>query len=118
MSIRHIIVDTTLGEITIVADGDAITGLYFAHHVRRPSAETFGPRAVAAEDELLGEAGRQLLEYLDGTRRSFELPFAAAGNEFQQSVWAQVSEIPFGRRTTYGAIAAQLGDPRRAYEVG
>jgi methylated-DNA-[protein]-cysteine S-methyltransferase len=118
MTTRHIIIDTTLGEITIVANGDAITGLYFAHHIRRPNAEALGPRVAATADELLREAGRQLIEYLDGTRRSFELPLAAAGNAFQQSVWTQVGEIPFGRTTTYGAIAAKLGDPRRAYEVG
>jgi methylated-DNA-[protein]-cysteine S-methyltransferase len=33
-------------------------------------------------------------------------------------VWAKVNEVPFGRTTTYGTIAAQLGDPRRAYQVG
>jgi methylated-DNA-[protein]-cysteine S-methyltransferase len=118
MTTRHTIVDTTLGEITIVATGETITGLYFAHHVRRPSAEAFGPGIATQDDELLGEAAWQLIGYLNGTRRSFDLPLAATGSAFQQAVWTQVGEIPFGRTTTYGAIAAALGDPRRAYEVG
>lgn len=118
MTTRHTIVDTTLGEITIVATGETITGLYFARHVRRPSAEVLGLGVATTEDELLGEAAWQLIEHLQGMRRSFELPLAATGDEFQQSVWAKVNEVPFGRTTTYGTIAAQLGDPRRAYQVG
>jgi len=115
MSTRHAVVGTTLGPITIVATGKAITGLYFARHIRRPGRETLGP---VSEDRLLMEAGRQLTEYLDGSRRTFDLPLTAAGDAFQKSVWAIVSEIPFGQTTTYAAVAAELGDRGLAQDVG
>jgi methylated-DNA-[protein]-cysteine S-methyltransferase len=122
MKTRHAVVDTSLGSVTIVATTEAITeaitGLYFAQHSRRPPGETLGPQVPLATDRLLAEAARQLLEYLDATRRSFELPLEAAGNEFQTSVWAIVSEIPFGQTVTYGDIAERLGDRSRAQEVG
>jgi len=118
MSTRHAVVDTTLGPITIVATGQAITGLYFAQHIRRPSRDTFGPRVPMSENQLLADAGRQLVEYLDGSRRTFDLPLEAAGDAFQKSVWAIVSEIPFGRTTTYGAISGELGDRSLAQDVG
>jgi methylated-DNA-[protein]-cysteine S-methyltransferase len=118
MSTRHTVVDTTLGEITIVATGEAIIGLYFAEHIRRPSSTTFGPRIPMSEDELLRDAGRQLIEYLNGSRRTFDLPLEPAGDAFQESVWAIVRRIPFGQTTTYGAIAAELGDRSLAQEVG
>lgn len=118
MSTRHGVIDTTMGLVTIVATGDAISALYFAQHARRPRSETFGPHSPLAEDQLLAQAAEQLIEYLDGERRTFELKLDAAGDGFQKSVWAIVSDIPFGQTTTYGAIAAKLGDRSLAQEVG
>src|SRR5215471_17226541 len=114
MSTRHAVVGTTLGPITIVATGKAITGLYFARHIRRPGRETLGP---VSEDRLLMGAGRQLTEYLDGSRRTFDLPLTAAGDAFQKSVWAIVSEIPFGQTTTYGVVADHGGTVLRVCRV-
>lgn len=37
---------------------------------------------------------------------------------FNALVYALVKQVPYGRVTTYGAIAAALGDPRKAREVG
>jgi len=33
-------------------------------------------------------------------------------------VWAAVREIPFGRTSTYGAVADRLGDPKMVRAVG
>ncbi|TQS42483.1 methylated-DNA--[protein]-cysteine S-methyltransferase [Cryptosporangium phraense] len=115
MNTRHALVDGPLGRITLVASDDAVTGLYFAHHVRRPAREAFGP---LANDPLLDSASAQLAEYLDGTRRAFDLPLNAIGDAFQHAVWSIVAEIPFGETTTYGAIAERLGDRALAYRVG
>src|SRR3954452_5339781 len=37
---------------------------------------------------------------------------------FEQAVWRIVAAIPTGNVTSYGAIAAALGEPRKAREVG
>ena len=118
MSVRHVVVQTALGEVTIVAAGRAVTGLYFARHVRRPGPAALGPRVRAEEDELLAEAAAQLEDYLAGRRREFELPLAPAGDDFQRSVWDLVARIPYGQTTTYGRIAEQLGDRTLAQSVG
>lgn len=118
MNRRHTLVGTMLGQITIAADGDAVTGLYFRHHIRRPAQETLGPEVDVEDDVLLAEAAEQLREYLGGTRREFDLPLDAAGDGFQRAVWSMVVEVPFGERTTYGAIAERLGDKALSYRVG
>ncbi len=119
MNTRHLVVDAgVLGPITLVASGAAVTGLYFRHHVRGPAAETFGRAVAGTEDELLSEAAAQVLDYLAGRRRNFELPLHATGDEFRQDVWRIVAEIPFGERTSYGRIAERLGDRRLAQAVG
>ncbi|MEU9337233.1 methylated-DNA--[protein]-cysteine S-methyltransferase [Streptomyces sp. NPDC048290] len=116
---KHTVVATPLGPVTVVASGDAITGLYFAHHIRRPAQETFGVEVPPDEtDGPLAEAVAQLTDYLAGRRRGFDLPLDAAGNAFQHRVWAKVAAIPFGETTTYGTLAERLGDRSLAYQVG
>lgn len=108
MSTCHTIVHTELGELTVVAAEQYIVGVYFAGHWTRPAREGFGPKADA--DSLLDAARTQLIEYLDGERRAFELPTAALGDEFQRRVWALLAEIPYGATTTYGELARRLGE--------
>jgi O-6-methylguanine DNA methyltransferase len=40
------------------------------------------------------------------------------GTDFQESVWRKLLEIPFGGRTSYGKIAADLGRPKASRAVG
>jgi methylated-DNA-[protein]-cysteine S-methyltransferase len=117
MYVRHTVVPTELGPITLVARDDAITGLYFRHHIRRPATEAIGSE-VTTSDPLLGAAARQLHEYLAGERTEFDLPLAADGDAFQHAVWDVMARIPRGATTSYGRIAAQIGDGATAYRVG
>ncbi len=118
ISSRHALIETTLGTLTIVSDGTAVTGIYFDPHAHRPDVATFGPQVVADQDAVLGLAARQLQEYLAGERTEFELPLSTDGNEFQERVWDRLRAIPFGETVTYGQIAAELGDVTMAQAVG
>ena len=60
MTTRHALVDTALDQLTLVAVGDAIAGLYFAHHIRRPAQALFGPAVHIGGDALLAAAAEQL----------------------------------------------------------
>jgi methylated-DNA-[protein]-cysteine S-methyltransferase len=118
MTTRHTIIDTLIGELTLVATDDAITGVYFPHHWTKPDRARFGPRVPVSDDALLANAQTQLNEYLRGQRTHFELPISAEGDAFQRRVWAMLEQIPFGTTTTYGELAGQLGDPSLAQLVG
>jgi methylated-DNA-[protein]-cysteine S-methyltransferase len=118
MNTRHAVIDSSLGEITMVADGDALIGLYFRHHWYRPSAETFGPRVDAGSDALLAESQTQLDDYLAGTRTDFDVPTALAGDGLQRRFWDRLTTIPYGETITYGELAAKLADGSTAQEVG
>ncbi|MFE4971336.1 methylated-DNA--[protein]-cysteine S-methyltransferase [Kitasatospora sp. NPDC056651] len=115
---RHTVAGTRLGTITLVADGDAVTGLYFRHHVRRPDQQTFGPAVETAADPLPAEAAEQLHDYFDRRRTGFDLPLRTSGDDFRETVWAALRTIPYGTTTTYGRLAEQLGDPALAQKVG
>lgn len=64
------------------------------------------------------EALAQVAAYFAGERRDFDLPLAPVGTPFQQQVWTALQAIPFGATTSYGALAAQLGQPGGAQAVG
>jgi methylated-DNA-[protein]-cysteine S-methyltransferase len=118
MNTRHAVIDSPLGELTVVAHGGALTGVYFRHHWHRPAAETFGPRVDADSDTVLAEARRQLTDYLAGDRHDFDLPISLRGDDAKQRVWALLTTIPFGETVTYGELAAALADGTTAQEVG
>lgn len=118
MHTRHALVGTPLGELTVVASGNALVGVYFPHHRYPPAPGSIGPRAGIREDALLAAAAAQLAEYLGGDRTSFDLPTATHGDAFQERVWAMLREIPYGATTTYGELAERLGNRALAQSVG
>lgn len=117
-TLRHTQVQTALGELTLVADGDELIGIYFPGHWHLPKASTFGVHVNATEDELFSQTKAQIDEYLNGERQSFDVPVRTDGNQFSEQVWAMLKEIPYGSTTTYGALAERLGNRHLAQRVG
>ncbi|WP_347354120.1 methylated-DNA--[protein]-cysteine S-methyltransferase [Intrasporangium sp.] len=118
MTPRHVVTDSPIGELTIVAEGGAITALHLAGAKYRPTdAAWFGAAGDPAQ-EPFAAAVRQLGEYFRRERRDFDLPLAPAGDRFAQRVWALLREIPYGGTTTYGELARRLGDRNLAQAVG
>ncbi|WP_026918869.1 methylated-DNA--[protein]-cysteine S-methyltransferase [Gordonia shandongensis] len=117
MTRRHATVPTGLGDLTMVADGPALTGLYFPGHWHLPAAAEFGV-AVPADDAVFAQTARELTEYLAGRRRDFDVEVVTDGDDFSERVWALLRGIPYGATTTYGALARRLGNPRLAQRVG
>jgi methylated-DNA-[protein]-cysteine S-methyltransferase len=110
---RHAIVSTRIGDLTLVASDNALVGVYFPHHWVKPAPSTLGEQ-VSPTDPVIAEAARQLDEYLAGERTSFDLPTVLRGDEFQRRVWSILEEIPYGETSSYGEIAARLGETAQA----
>ena len=74
--------------------------------------------AAERDSKALGEVRRQVGEYADGRRQQFEFELNAEGPEFDRLVWKALRDIPFGRTTSYGAVARTIGHPSAARAVG
>jgi len=118
MTRRHATLPTALGDLLVVADGEALAGIYFPGHWHPPAAGAIGVEVDAHSDRLISRLGEQLDEYLDGGRTTFDLPMVPVGDEFQYAVWAMLRDIPSGSTTSYGELAARLGDRNLARRVG
>jgi methylated-DNA-[protein]-cysteine S-methyltransferase len=118
MSPRHTRIETELGQLMLVADGSFLTGVYFPGHWYPPPSDAIGSFRQAASDDIFGQSADELGEYLAGSRREFTVPVRTSGDAFQESVWRRLIEIPYGERTTYGALAQAIGNPALAQRVG
>lgn len=98
-----------IGWIRLEAEDEALTGLDFVTEAAAISAPLPG---------VLRDAIRQLDQYFRGRRTRFELALRPAGTAFQKDVWKALARIPFGRTSTYKAIAAEVGRPTAVRAVG
>ncbi len=78
----------------------------------RRNAVVSGPAAPA------DRAMTQLLDFLAGRRRTFDLPLHRTGTPFQRAVLDEVARIPWGETLSYGEIAARVGRPAASRAVG
>ncbi|MFJ4918769.1 methylated-DNA--[protein]-cysteine S-methyltransferase [Streptomyces sp. NPDC088725] len=112
--IVHTVIDSPYEPLTLVATDGVLSGLYMADQRHRPLDTVFGDR----DPRPFTEAVRQLDAYFDGELTEFDLPVRLHGTAFQQSVWAQLRQIPYGETRTYGELAGALGKPGASRAVG
>jgi methylated-DNA-[protein]-cysteine S-methyltransferase len=113
-------VESPIGRLMLTTDGTALTGLYMNLYRNKPSKlPGLGDDWIQnATIDPLPAAARQLKEYFAGKRRDFDLPLSMEGTEFQQSVWRELTKIPFGETRSYGQLAKRLNNPNGSRAVG
>ncbi len=116
---RHVFktVPSPVGTLTLVASDDGLRGLLF-ENTTVLSGEAFRLLEEDKSHEILTRAEHQLEEYFTGRRRTFDLPLSLEGTAFQKQVWQSLLNIPYGEIVSYGQIAEDLGDARKARPVG
>lgn len=61
-------------------------------------------RYLQGDTPVIDEAKKQLDEFFDGRRRSFDLDLQLTGTDFQKRVWDYIARIPYGQTTSYSAL--------------
>ena len=108
--------DSPLGQILLVANDVALTGLHFVGEKYYPTIAAEWQRQPKAK--LIVRARKQLEEYFAGRRKAFDLVVKPAGTPFQCGVWRALQKIPYGTTANYGAIATRIGQPTASRAVG
>ncbi|MGM9805743.1 MAG: methylated-DNA--[protein]-cysteine S-methyltransferase [Candidatus Aphodosoma sp.] len=67
--------------------------------------------------DIIEEAEKQLNEFFAKERRSFNVPLLLVGSDFQNLVWRELQEIPFGVTVSYGEVARRIGRPKSVRAV-
>ena len=90
---------TPIGELCIEDNGYAITAIRL-----EKESNTMTEQSVLAK-----EAYKQLMEYFEKKRTTFNIPIYLEGTEFQKKVWNELRKIPYGTTLTYKDIARKIG---------
>lgn len=106
--------DTPIGELLLAGEQDELALIGFPEGSMRRNPES----DWIYNEAPLATVRQQLSEYFAGERKSFDVPLALEGTEFQVSVLEALLDIPYGETTSYGAIAKQIGRPKAVRAVG
>lgn len=101
-----------LGELILVSDGSALTGLRFTGQRHFPAGLP-APGPVSAS-EVFEDTARWLELYFSGERPSLLPRLSPEGTAFQRAVWERLLRIPYGKTVTYAELAAGMGTSARA----
>jgi methylated-DNA-[protein]-cysteine S-methyltransferase len=94
---------TPLGTAKIIGNEDGIVEISVLDE-EHPTTED--------PEEPLRSCMLQLEEYFYGQRKSFSVKLNPLGTDFQKRVWAELQNIPFGKRISYMKQTLRLGDEK------
>lgn len=106
---------TPYGSVSIIATDTGVARVAFGTGLLDDLPAASVRRAPT---DLTNRAATELLEYLAGKRRVFDVPLDPAGTGFQRAVWAEIARIPYGATSTNAAVARALGSPSAFRAVG
>ena len=108
----HFLMESPIGTLTLVKTDGVLSGLYMGHPDLRN--EQLGPRVDSGFADVVG----QLDEYFERKRTAFTVPLAPSGTTFQQRVWSELQNIPYGKTRSYLELAQAIGKPSAMRAVG
>jgi methylated-DNA-[protein]-cysteine S-methyltransferase len=100
---------TPVGALTIIGDTQTINELTFKE-------------GIAITHDPLPDSFRQCIEeleaYFAGSLQQFTFPIVQPGTVFQQTVWQQLTMIPYGQTISYLQLAKRINNPKSIRAVG
>lgn len=114
--------DTPLGPLLLAATPIGLVRVAYTNEghdaVLASLADKISPRILRAPARL-DAAAREIDEYFAGSRTHFDLPLdLRLIDGFRREVIEHLSEIGYGHRESYAAVAAAIGRPRAVRAVG
>ncbi len=115
--------DTPLGPMLAVSDEEALYLLEFMN-CRGLEAEieklkeTMNSVIVPGQSKPIASIQEEISKYFKGKLVDFKTPFKTRGSPFQERVWAELQNIPYGESRSYVDIAKALKDPAAVRAVG
>lgn len=103
-----------LGKLLLIGNEGKLEALHFPN---APEQEHIGADWLY-DKTAFAEVLQQLAEYFAGDRQIFDLNIVPQGTPFQQRVWQELRNIPFGRTASYSEIAERVGNAKACRAVG
>ncbi len=113
MPVYYTYVPSPIGTLLLVSDSAGLRQINFVKQEAASLNSEWHENPTA-----LSEPVRQLRAYFAGKLQAFDLPLAPRGTPFQQNVWRELRQIPYGHTLSYGELARRIGNPSASRAVG
>ena len=98
---QTVYIKSPLGTTEIIGDENGISSISVLDAEKKITTEI---------PDALKEAVAELQDYFAGKRNDFTFKINPKGTEFQQKVWQELLNIPFGKTMSYLELSKKLGD--------
>ncbi len=122
LDVAYRVLDSPVGPLLLAGTDAGLVRVAFSRQghdeVLATLAERVSPRILEAPGRL-DRAARELDEYFDGQRHSFEVLLdLRLASGFRRDVLTHLSDISYGSTASYASVASAAGNPRAARAVG
>lgn len=111
MTFFESIFPSPLWNLTAIASETHLVELRFAEWSDDSSLES-------RDVPILLQVEKELSEYFSGKRKSFSIPLAPEGTDFQKQAWKALEKIPYGETRSYKEEALLAWNPKAIRAIG
>jgi AraC family transcriptional regulator of adaptative response/methylated-DNA-[protein]-cysteine methyltransferase len=117
------LIASPLGPLLAAATDQGLCMAEFADRKRLPEQAAdlrrwFARPVIPGTNRFTDQAARELDEYFAGNRKEFTVPLVLRGTPFQETVWRELLQIPYGETISYEELAIRIGRPTAQRAVG
>jgi methylated-DNA-[protein]-cysteine S-methyltransferase len=116
VDVRYDVIPSPVGDLRVALTSRGLTRVSFWEEGWEESlARSYGVRVLRSPAD---DVRRELDEYFEGRRTTFDLPLDLRAPEFHKQVLTVLARVPYGQTDTYGRLAARVGRPKAARAIG
>lgn len=104
--------NSPVGTLTLIASKEGL------HAILWDTDPKVKGLSQSKNEKTITETKKQLNEYFQGSRKTFNLPLVLNGTDFQIQAWKQLQKIPYGTTISYGQQAERIGNKNKARAAG
>ncbi|MEO6728345.1 MAG: trifunctional transcriptional activator/DNA repair protein Ada/methylated-DNA--[protein]-cysteine S-methyltransferase [Candidatus Dojkabacteria bacterium] len=113
---------TPLGPMFACATEDGICLLEFTERRMlerefKDLSKRLKAKIIYGNNKYLDLVEKEVNEYFEGKRKTFDIPLVSPGSDFQNSVWNQLKAIPYGLTRSYKEQAIAINNPKAVRAV-
>lgn len=118
MNVEIVYYRSPLGVLEIRSTGSAISDVLFVNSWKGAKINEEDLSFVKPKSAVIKTCIKQLDEYFEGKRTAFNIHTSQVGTDFQQTVWAELCRIPYGRTISYLELSKRIGNVKAIRAVG
>ena len=118
MNIEIVYYQSPVGVLEIRSTGSSISDVLFINSWKGIKLNEGELSFIKPKSPVIKTCIKQLDEYFAGTRTEFSIHTLQVGTAFQQTVWAALCKIPYGRTISYLELSKRTGNVKAIRAVG